>query len=295
VNRKRRKLNKFYVVNAVMLIVIAMICLLPLVNVVAISFSSKSAVGSGQVSLVPVDFTLSSYRYVLNKSEFFAAFLISLQRVLIGVPVNMLLTILAAYPLSKETRQFHRRTLYAWYFMITMLFSGGLIAWYMTIVKVGIIDSLAALILPGAVPVFNVLILMNYFRGIPKEIEEAAIMDGASQWRILFQIYVPLAIPCIATLTLFCIVNHWNQWFDGIMLMNSPSRYPLQSYLQTLIVNSDSGLLNLSATEALLLAQVSDRTNRAAQVVIAALPVLLLFPFIQRYFRKGIVLGSVKG
>lgn len=278
-----------------MLIVIAMICLLPLVNVVAISFSSKSAVGSGQVSLVPVDFTLSSYRYVLNKSEFFAAFLISLQRVLIGVPVNMLLTILAAYPLSKETRQFHRRTLYTWYFMITMLFSGGLIAWYMTIVKVGIIDSLAALILPGAVPVFNVLILMNYFRGIPKEIEEAAIMDGASQWRILFQIYVPLAIPCIATLTLFCIVNHWNQWFDGIMLMNSPSRYPLQSYLQTLIVNSDSGLLNLSATEALLLAQVSDRTNRAAQVVIAALPVLLLFPFIQRYFRKGIVLGSVKG
>ncbi len=283
----------FSTLNIVMLIVIAVVCLFPLINVLAISLSSKAAVGSGQVSLWPVDFTLASYQYVLQKAEFFAAFLVSIKRVLIGVPVNMLLTILAAYPLSKETRAFRSRNFYSWYFMLTLLFSGGLIAWYMTIVKTGIIDSLAALILPGAVPVFNVLILMNFFRGIPKEIEEAAVIDGASQWRILFQIFVPLALPCIATLTLFCFVNHWNQWFDGIMLMNNPSHYPLQSYLQTLIANPDATML--SSNQALLMTQVSDRTNRAAQVVVAALPVLLLYPFVQRFFVKGIVIGSVKG
>jgi putative aldouronate transport system permease protein len=275
------------------LIAIAIICLLPMINIIAISLSSKATVGSGQVKLWPVDFTLASYKYVLQKPEFFESFLVSIKRVLIGVPVNMILTILAAYPLSKENRNFHGRNIYAWYFMITMLFSGGLIAWYMTIVKVGIVDTLAALILPGAVPVFNVLILMNFFRGIPKEIEEAAIVDGASQWRILVQIYIPLAIPCIATLILFSVVTHWNNWFDGIMLMNNPSNYPLQSYLQTVIVNRDPGLM--SSTEALMLAKVNDRTNRAAQVVVAALPILMLYPFVQRYFAKGIVMGSVKG
>lgn len=291
--KKLLRYRKSEIINIILLVLISAICLLPLVNVLAISFSSSAAVGSGQVRLLPVDFTLASYKYVLHKPEFFRAFIISIKRVLLGVPVNMLLTILVAYPLSKETHRFRARSFYSWYFVLTLLFSGGLIAWYMTILKTGLIDSLAALILPGAVPVFNVLILMNYFRGIPKEIEEAAIVDGASQWRILIQIYAPLAIPCLATLTLFSIVGHWNQWFDGIMLMNSPERYPLQSYLQTVIVNRDITLM--TNREALLLMEINDRTNRAAQVVIAALPVLMLFPFIQRFFIKGIVLGSVKG
>lgn len=284
--------NFFSTINALFLITIAALCLFPMINVIAISLSSKAAVGSGQVKLWPVDFTLASYQFVLQKPEFFKSFMISVKRVLIGVPVNMILTILAAYPLSKESNKFKGRNVYAWYFIITMLFSGGLIAWYMTIVKTGIIDSMAALILPGAVPVFNILILMNFFRGIPKEIEEAAIVDGANQWQILFKIYVPLALPCIATLTLFCIVTHWNSWFDGIMLMNTPAKYPLQSYLQTVIVNPDPSLMRSTGA---LITQVNQRTNRAAQVIIAALPVLLLYPFVQRYFIKGVVMGSVKG
>lgn len=283
----------FSILNALFLIAIAALCLFPMINVIAISLSSKAAVGTGQVKLFPVEFTLASYQFVLHKLEFFQAFLISVKRVLIGVPVNMILTILAAYPLSKESHKFRGRDIYAWYFIITILFSGGLIAWYMTIVKTGIIDSLAALILPGSVPVFNVLILMNFFRGIPKEIEEAAIMDGANQWQILFKIYVPLALPSIATLSLFCVVSHWNNWFDGIMLMNNPSNYPLQSYLQTVIVNPDPSLIR--STESIWFTQVNQRTNRAAQVIIAALPVLLLYPFVQRYFIKGVVVGSVKG
>jgi putative aldouronate transport system permease protein len=286
--------SKIYsLLNASILIFIAIICLFPMVNVLAISFSSKAAVSSGMVKLWPVNFTLASYKFVLTKPEFYESFIVSIKRVLIGVPVNMILTILTAYPLSKEKNNFLGRNIYAWYFMITMLFSGGLIAWYMTILKTGLIDSLAALILPGAIPVFNVLILMNFFRGIPKEIEEAAIVDGASQWTILSRIYVPLAVPCIATLILFCVVTHWNSWFDGIMLMNNPANYPLQSYLQTVIVNQDPSLM--TSNQALFLTQVNDRTNRAAQVVVAALPVLILYPFVQRYFVKGIIVGSVKG
>jgi len=287
------KLNFYSLLNGSILIIIALVCLFPMINVLAISLSSKAAVSSGQVKLWPVDFTLASYQFVLNKPEFYKSFLVSLKRVLIGVPINMILTILTAYPLSKESNKFFGRNLYAWYFMITMLFSGGLIAWYMTILKAGLIDSLAALILPGAIPVFNVLILMNFFRGIPKEIEEAAIVDGADQWTILFKIYVPLAVPCLATLILFCIVTHWNSWFDGIMLMNNPANYPLQSYLQTVIVNQDPSLL--TSNQALFMTQVNDRTNRAAQVVVAALPVLMLYPFVQRFFVKGIIVGSVKG
>lgn len=281
------------IINTIFLVAIAILCLFPMVSVIAVSLSSKAAVGSGQVGLWPVDFTLSSYRYVLQKPAFFRAFMISVKRVAIGVPFNMILTILAAYPLSKDSRTLKGRNFYAWYFIITLLFSGGLIAWYMTIVKTGIIDTLAALILPGAVPVFNVLILMNFFRGIPQEIEEAAIVDGANHWQILFKIYVPLALPCLATLTLFCIATHWNSWFDGIMLMNNPTNYPLQSYLQTVIVNPDPRLL--TSTDALWFAEVNQRTNRAAQVIIAAIPVLVLYPFVQRYFIKGVVMGSVKG
>jgi putative aldouronate transport system permease protein len=280
-------------INTLLLIAIAILCLFPMVSVISVSFSSKAAVGSGQVGFWPVDFTLSSYQFVLHKPAFFQAFTISLKRVFLGVPFNMILTILAAYPLSKESKKFKGRNFYAWYFIITLLFSGGLIAWYMTIVKTGIIDTLAALILPGAVPVFNVLILMNFFRGIPGEIEEAAIVDGANHWQILFKIYVPLSLPCIATLTLFCIATHWNSWFDGIMLMNNPSNYPLQSYLQTVIVNPDPSLL--TSTDALWFAEVNQRTNRAAQVIIAAIPILVLYPFVQRYFIKGVVMGSVKG
>ena len=180
-----------------------------------------------------------------------------------------------------------------WFFFITMLFSGGLIPYYMTINKLGLIDTFWALILPTAVPVYNVIILLNFFRQLPIEIEEAARVDGASYMRVLFQIVVPLSLPSLATLTLFCIVNHWNSWFEGLLLMNSPTHYPLQSYLQTVIVNRDMSLMSIS--DILTASVVSDRTSKAAQTFVAALPVLVVYPFLQKYFAAGITLGGVKG
>ncbi|TFE29474.1 carbohydrate ABC transporter permease [Cohnella luojiensis] len=283
----------FVVMNYLFLAAIAAACLFPLVNVLAISFSASSAVGAGEVKLWPIGFNLKSYEFVLGKPEFANAFLISLERVAVGVPVNMLLTILVAYPLSRERKDFRFRNAYAWYFVVTILFSGGLIPWYMTIKSTGIIDSFWALILPGAVPVFNVILLLNFFKTIPEEIEEAALMDGAGRWQALWKIAVPLSAPAIATLTLFCIVTHWNSWFEGLILMNSPDNYPLQSYLQTVIVNRDMSLI--SAAELARWSEISDRTSKAAQVFVAMVPVLLVYPFLQKYFAEGIVMGSVKG
>lgn len=283
----------FIVCNYVFLAATAAACLLPLLNVLAISFSSSSAVAAGQVTLWPVDFSLKSYEFVIGKPEFGNAFLISVLRVVVGMPLNMLLTILIAYPLSKDRRQFRFRNAYAWYFVLTMLFSGGLIPWFMTIKMTGILDTFWALILPSAVPVFNVILLLNFFKSLPDEIEEAAEIDGAGRWQALWRIAVPLSAPAIATLTLFCIVTHWNSWFEGLILMNRPEHYPLQSYLQTVIVGRDMALM--TAADVARWAEISDRTSKAAQVFVAMLPVLLVYPFLQKHFAEGIVMGSVKG
>lgn len=283
----------FVAFNYLFLAAVAAACLFPLINVLAISFSSSSAVGAGMVKLWPVDFTLKSYEFVIGKPEFSKAFLVSLERVAVGVPLNMLLTILVAYPLSRDRRDFRFRNAYAWYFVVTILFSGGLIPWFMTIKATGIIDTFWALILPGAVPVFNVILLLNFFKSLPEEIEEAALIDGAGRWQALWRIAVPLSAPAVATLTLFCIVTHWNSWFEGLMLMNSPDHYPLQSYLQTVIVNRDMSLM--TAAEVARWSEINDRTSKAAQVFVAMVPVLLVYPFLQKYFAEGIVMGSVKG
>ncbi|QGR00303.1 carbohydrate ABC transporter permease [Paenibacillus psychroresistens] len=271
----------------------AVICLLPLINVFAVSFSSSTAASAGLVKLWPVEFTLKSYEYVLQKPEFLRAFGISLQRVVLGTTISMILVTFLAYPLSKESKAFKGRTFYAWFFVLTMLVSGGLIPWYLIIKSVHLLDSLWALILPGGVVIFNVVLLLNFYRGLPKELEEAATVDGANHWTILAKIYIPLSGPALATILLFTMVGHWNSWFDGLILMNRPEHYPLQSYLQTVVVNREFSLLDPNDISSL--SEVSDRTLKGAQIFLAALPILVVYPFLQRFFIKGVVMGSVKG
>ncbi len=283
----------FLVVNYTVLIFLALICLLPLVYVLAVSLSSSSAAMANKVTLVPVDFTWKSYQYVVRKPAFYLSFGVSIKRVLLGVPVNMLLTILTAYPLSKGRDAFRARNFFSWYFVITMLFTGGLIPWFLTIYNTGLIDTIWALVIPGALPVFNMIILMNFFRSLPKELEEAALIDGAGQWTILMRIFIPLSTPALATLVLFSLVTHWNSWFDGLILMNDPNNYPLQSYLQTVVVNRDIAMLSMKDAESL--SEISDRTVKCAQIFIAMVPILAFYPLLQKYFTTGMVLGGVKG
>jgi len=285
----------FTVVNTCFLVFISIMAVLPFVNVLALSFSNKTSAAAGLVKLWPIGFNWSSYKFVFLRHEFFTAGGISVERVLIGTAISMLMTVLVAYPLSKEEKSFPGRTLYAWIFVITILFNGGLISWYMTIKMTGILDTIWALVLPSAVQVFNCILLLNFFRGLPKALEEAAFVDGATHWTTLWRIFIPLSTPALATVTLFSVVGHWNSWFDGIILMNSPAHYPLQSYLQTVVVKFDTSTFsNIDPVQAKLLSQISDRTVKAAQIFMASVPILLIYPFMQKYFMAGIVMGSVK-
>jgi putative aldouronate transport system permease protein len=187
-----------------------------------------------------------------------------------------------------------RRGAYSWFFMITLLFNAGLIPWYMVIKYTGLMDSIWALVLPGALPVFNTIVMLNFLRTLPRELEESVFMDGAGHWNVLWKILIPVSKPAVATLTLFCIVGHWNAWFDGLILMNRSDHYPLQSYLQTVIINPEA-LFRVTGNYRDILSFVNVRTSKAAQFFVASIPVLAAYPFLQKYFTTGLVLGSVKG
>lgn len=283
----------FRVVNAIFFIVYGLVCLVPIIHIVSMSFSSSVAVSAGKVTLTPVEFTLKSYEYVLKKAEFWTAFRISLVRVVLGVSVNMLMVIFAAFPLAKTRQEFCAKNFFVWFFMITMLFSGGMIPTFMVVKYTGLLNSIWALVLPGAVPVFNVVLMMNFFKAVPKELEESAFMDGAGYFRILFQVYLPVSLPALATLVVFSLVTHWNSWFDGMIYMSDAKNYPMQTYLQSIMVSPSTRMM--TKAQANLLRLISDRTLKASQIVIATVPILLVYPFLQKYFVAGMTLGSVKG
>lgn len=282
----------FLVCNFIFLAFISFLCLMPIIHILAISFSSGSAAAAGKVALWPVEFTTAAYDNVFGKPEYIRAFGISIQRVVVGTALSMLLTIVTAYPLSKDSNTFRLRTVYAWIFVFTILFNGGLIPTYLTIKSLGLIDSLGALVFPMAINVFNVILLLNFYRNLPKELEDASRIDGAGHFSTLWKIYVPLSLPALATTGLFTMVGHWNSWFDGMLYMNHPENYPLQTFLQTVIIKMDFRFLKSENVELML--QLSDRTSRAAQIFVAAFPILIVYPFLQRFFIKGIVMGSVK-
>ena len=272
-------------------IFMTMCCLFPLLNMVAISFSDKAAASANMVGLVPVDFTTSAYKTLLGESQFWVSFWISIKRVFLGTIINMILTILLAYPLSKSKREFKGHDVYMYIVIFAMLFSGGMIPIYLTIKSYGLLNSIWALILPGAVPVFNVILLMNFFKGVPKSLEEAAAIDGASKLTILLKIYLPISMPALATIILFCIVNPWNDFFSGLVYMNKTSMYPLQTYIQQLSVD----MSQITDPEQLKrFAQVSNKTLDAAKIVVSTIPLLIIYPFLQKYFVSGIVIGAVK-
>ncbi|MFD0616418.1 carbohydrate ABC transporter permease [Paenibacillus sp. GCM10027629] len=282
----------FSLCNYVFLIFLSLLCLAPMVHVLALSFSTSTAASAGLVKLWPVNFTLSSYSFILQNSQFLKSFVISIERSVLGVSLSMFLTILLAYPLSKEVKDFRFRTAYAWFFIFTILFGGGLIPWFMTIQMMGLMNSIWGLVLPGAVQVFNAVLLLNFFRGLPKELEESAFIDGASHWTTLWRILVPISMPSLATIILFTFVGQWNSWFDGLLIMKTPDKYPLATYLQTIIIKPD--FAKISMLQAKHMSEISDRTTKAAQIIIGSLPILLVYPFLQKFFVKGIVVGSVK-
>jgi len=278
------------------LALVTLICLLPLVHTVAVSLSDKSAADAGMVLFWPIRATLTSYARIVSDNKFIISFFNSVKRVLLGVIVNMTLTILPAYPLSKKANAFPQRNVYMWFMVFTMLFYGGLIPNFLVVKNLGLLDSIWDLVLPGAVPVFSVIILMDFFRNLPEEIEEAARIDGAGPWMSLILICLPLSLPSLATIALFSIVGHWNAFFDGIIYINSNTKIPLQTYIQQLVTTTSMlDRSTLSPEDAKALNEISNKTFNAAKVFVTMIPVLCVYPFLQKFFVKGLIIGSVKG
>lgn len=283
----------FSVFNYCFVLLWVFVCIAPFLHMLALSFSAVGPANANQVSLWPIGFNLDAYKEAFSDAQISSSLSMSLRRVIAGVVIQMVFTILAAYPMSRENMDFPGRKVYVVLIVFTMLFSGGLVPSYILINNyLKLTNSVWALVLPNAVPVFNLIILLNFFRQIPREIEESAAIDGAGHWVLLTRMYLPLSANALLTLVLFASVGHWNAWFDGLIYMRDPSNYPLSTYLRAL---SDR-LQNVSTMEdARLLMNISQRTLLMAYTVICTLPIVCVYPFLQRYVKSGLVLGSVKG
>ena len=272
-------------------ILLTLSCLLPLINMVAISFSGSNAVSANKVGLLPVDFNTSAYKKLLGDAQFWKSFLISVERVVLGTFINMVFTISMAYPLSKSRHRFRAREVYMKIVIFAMLFSGGIIPLFMVVSKLHLTNTIWSLVLPGAVPVFNVILLINFFKGVPDSLDEAARIDGAGPLTVLLKIYLPVSLPALATVALFAIVNHWNDYFSGLIYMSKAEMYPLQTYIQQLTVD----LTQITdANQLKQLASMNNRTFNAAKIVVSTIPLLVIYPFLQKYFVTGMVIGAVK-
>ncbi|MFS0724778.1 carbohydrate ABC transporter permease [Paenibacillus sp. 1P07SE] len=281
----------FSVFNYLLLTLICLSCILPLIHILAVSFSGSAPANANLVGLLPIDFNTEAYAKTLNNSNFHRALLVGVQRTVLGTLIGMGLIVLAAYAISKDAHGFRSRTLYTWFFLFTMLFSGGIVPSYMLIRNLDLMNTMWALVLPVAVNVFNMVLMMNFFRAVPRELEEAALMDGAGHFRTLWSVYLPISLPALATISLFTMVFHWNSWFDGLLYMTDYRNYPLSTFLQTVIVQQDFNQINVDVNE---MKSLSQRTVKSAQIFIGTLPILLVYPFLQKYFVKGIILGAVK-
>ena len=276
----------------IVLVALALLCILPLWYTLCVSLSQKSYAAAGMVKLWPVGFNLTSYYEIMRDANFFHSFWTSIKRVILGTGCELVATLLMAYPLSKSVKQFPARNVLMWFLVFAMLFSGGLIPWYQTMKSIHMINSIWGLVLGNSLPVFNVILVMNFFRNLPREIEEAAMIDGAGPWQILFGIYLPLSKPVIATVALFSMVYHWNEFFNGLILTTRQANYPLQTYIQQMVVVLNTNAMDPDQLKRLN--ELSNQTLNAAKIFIALIPILLIYPFLQKYFITGITLGSVK-
>lgn len=279
----------------IVVILLALCCLLPLLNIVAISLSSNAAVTGGRVGLIPVGFSAAAYEKIVADRQFWRSFGIAALRTGMALALNLVLIVLMAYPLSKSEREFKGRNVYMYLLIFAMLFNGGMIPTFLVLRRLGILNTIWALVLPGAVPIFSVILVMNFFMGIPKSLEEAALLDGASPFQVLTQIYIPCSKPSLATVALFSIVGSWNDFYSGLIYITKMRNYPLMTYIQSLSVNIEELLragTNAGALENIL--EVSNQNLNAAKIVVAVIPLLLIYPMLQKYLITGIVMGSVK-
>lgn len=279
------------VIIYLILLIAGLVTILPILIVLARSFSPSHVINQYPLLLWPREPTLEAYQYIMQTPILFRSFGITVFVTVVGTLLNMLLTITAAYGLSKTDIPFSG--LMMGFIVFAMLFHAGIVPTYLLVNKLGLIDSIWALIFPSAVSAFNLILMRNYFWSVPQEIEDSARIDGASDWRILWSIVVPLSMPAIATIALFYAVAHWNQFFAALFYINDNSKWPLQLLLRSIVI--ETNFQGMGAMGEVRERFISPDNIKAATIIFATVPILLVYPFLQKYFVQGIKLGAVKG
>ncbi len=277
-------------INFTLLAIIALIMVLPFVHVVAGSFTTNAELAASKFVLIPKVWSLEAYKFIFSTNTIFRAMGVSIGVTAIGTMFSMLITALMAYGLSRK--DLDGRKLVNFLVVFTMLFNGGLIPTFLVVKEIGLIDSYASLILPSAISAFNMIILKNFFQNIPEGLEESAKIDGCSDFGILFRIVLPLSMPAIATISLFYAVTYWNTYLTAILYLNDSVRWPIQVLLRQIVVLA-SGLDHSATLDGTV--PPPDQTIKMAVIVVATLPILMVYPYLQKHFAKGAMLGSMKG
>ncbi len=287
--------DKIFIVSVyAILSIILVIVLYPLIYVVSASFSDPQAVISGKVVLWPVDVTLRGYQAVFKNPKILTGFANSLFYMFVGTAINLVMTMLCAYPLSRK--EFTARNKIAALFVFTMYFSGGLVPSYMIVSKLGLINTRWAMLIPTAMSTYNMIIARTYMvNSIPDELYEAAQLDGCSPFKYLLKVIVPLSKPIIAVLALYYGIAKWNNYFDAMLYLNDTSKWPITMVLREILIQNQIDPTMLTDASALSKLQGMTELLKYSVIVVASVPVLMIYPFVQKYFVKGVTIGAVKG
>ncbi|HFJ8881402.1 TPA: carbohydrate ABC transporter permease [Enterococcus faecium] len=281
--------RSFTLFNNTFLILLALICIVPFLNIIATSFASTQEVVAKKFILFPTTFSLDAYRYILSTPTIFRALAVSIGVTGVGTIVSMCATSLMAYGLYRK--YLFGRGFVNFLVVFSMLFSGGMIPTFLVVRSLGLVNSYWAMILPVAVNAMNMIIMRNFFQALPDSLEESAKMDGCTDFGVFFKIMLPLALPSIATISLFYAVTYWNTYMTAILYINDSSKWPIQILLRQIVIVSSGMQAESSAVDVIPPAQ----TVKMAVIVIATVPMLIVYPFVQKYFVKGALVGSVKG
>lgn len=282
----------FNVFNIIILGALAISTVYPFIYMVSISLSTAAEASRDGFHLWPGEISLTAYKMVFTNPEILWGYINTVGRTVIGTFLTVIVTCMCAYPLSKK--HLPHRSLITFIIMFTMLFNGGLIPAYLLVKNLGMIDSYLVYILPMLTAAFNIIIVKNFFQSIPESLAESASMDGASDYYILFRIYMPLSKPVLATITLWTAVANWNMWFDALLYINTEKKLTLQMFLRRIVIEGSTEMIQKGVVNPDM-ASFTPATIQAATVIVTILPILLFYPFIQKYFVKGIMLGGVKG
>ncbi|ETT86246.1 carbohydrate ABC transporter permease [Viridibacillus sp. FSL R5-0477] len=291
--RETKTDRAFNIFNIVFLAIVALLVIYPLVFVLSASLSNPQYVLSGELWLWPKEFTLDAYEKVFKNEDIINGFVNTLKYTVFGTILNVIMTILAAYPLSR--RDLKGRGFIMAFIVFTMFFSGGLIPTYLLIRDLGMLNTFWVMVIPNAVAVWNIIIMRTFFQSIPHELEESAMIDGAGNFKILWSIVLPLSFPVIAVMVLFYSVGHWNSYFQALIYLQDQDKFPLQLILRQILIQGQTDDMIKATSESFLAQQLSVEGLKYAVLIVANLPMLMLYPFLQRYFVKGVMIGSLKG